>query len=254
MCRMTCRAHPAAWRPRPACRQPAGQRLRGSGSVLAARRRQRRGWRPCRRGRCQRRQPAASAAAGHQPLYQRACRWAVQRGCVAHAPGRRARRRRPECGAGGRGPAVRRQPTQVRGLDGPDLKLAARAAWPPPWALAQRACPGRRLTRPPPQPAHLPARRPVHACTRAAPRPRCSLEHSLENQLPFLQHVLAKGGTPLTICPVIVGWLAGAAAVDRLARAVGAVLGTRHEAHPPLLIATTDFTHAVGGWTDAWLR
>lgn len=78
-------------------------------------------------------------------------------------------------------------------------------------------------------------------------------EHSIENQLPFLQHVT---GMHCQIAPVSVGWLGGLDEVERVAAAVVAAL-RRHPPGAVLLLATNDFTHAVGlvmpfSWTCRW--
>lgn len=82
---------------------------------------------------------------------------------------------------------------------------------------------------------------PARSLSLLPPPCRRSLEHSAENQLPFLQHVL--GAAAFAFAPVCVGWLGSAAAVDQLAQQLLAAL---RQAQPaPLLIATSDFTHAV---------
>lgn len=91
------------------------------------------------------------------------------------------------------------------------------------------------------------------SCDRCAPY--CSLEHSIENQLPFFQHVLESVpnpghyGRPLSIAPVCVGWLGSAQQAQQLGQQLLAALRQAQAQHPdqapPLLIATSDFTHAV---------
>ena len=79
-----------------------------------------------------------------------------------------------------------------------------------------------------------------------------SLEHSIENQLPFLQHVLGSpgpspGARPFAIAPVCVGWLGSEAAAGRLARQLAAAVARyeQRRQRQVLLIATSDFTHGV---------
>lgn len=68
-------------------------------------------------------------------------------------------------------------------------------------------------------------------------RPR-SLEHSVENQLPFIQHI--GGGVRFAIAPVCVGWLGSLAHVDALAGQLeSAMRAVQQQGEPqPLLIAT----------------
>ena len=70
------------------------------------------------------------------------------------------------------------------------------------------------------------------------------MEHSIENQLPFLQYCEANAASSCRIAPISVGWLAGAQEVEGVAAAVAAVL-RRHPPGSVVLVATTDFTHAV---------
>jgi predicted class III extradiol MEMO1 family dioxygenase len=89
----------------------------------------------------------------------------------------------------------------------------------------------------------------------------CSAEHSIENQLPFLQYMAAYAGhaptskrssraasaqfpQDCTIAPISIGWLGSAQEVDTIAAALAAVI-RRHTPGSILLIATSDFTHAV---------
>ncbi|KAL4421441.1 hypothetical protein ABPG75_010732 [Micractinium tetrahymenae] len=67
-----------------------------------------------------------------------------------------------------------------------------------------------------------------------------NLEHSIENQLCFLQHTLGASRPP-GIAPVCVGWLVSVEAARRLARQLTAVL---RQAPAAVLVATSDFTHA----------
>lgn len=85
--------------------------------------------------------------------------------------------------------------------------------------------------------------------------PQCSLEHSIENQLPFLQHIMdctpspGRRSSSLAIAPVCVGWLGSAQQARRLGDQLLGALRQAQAQHPqqapPLLIATSDFTHAV---------
>lgn len=85
--------------------------------------------------------------------------------------------------------------------------------------------------------------------------PLYSREHSIENQLPFLQHICrgspARGhpGGSLSFAPVCVGWLGSTQRAQQLGGQILAALRQAQAQHPeqapPLLIATSDFTHAV---------
>ncbi|GAB4822209.1 hypothetical protein N2152v2_009255 [Parachlorella kessleri] len=80
-------------------------------------------------------------------------------------------------------------------------------------------------------------------------------EHSIENQLPFLQYICGQqrvfnssraGQAPqpdLLVAPVSIGWLAGAEELERVAEAVAAML-SKEEPGSVILVATSDFTHA----------
>ena len=84
----------------------------------------------------------------------------------------------------------------------------------------------------------------------------CRQEHSIENQLPFLQYLVGQqrtvssscAGQPaqpaLLVAPVSIGWLAGAEDLKCVATAVAAVMGNE-EPGSVTLITTSDFTHAV---------
>ncbi|EFN54619.1 hypothetical protein CHLNCDRAFT_135146 [Chlorella variabilis] len=85
-----------------------------------------------------------------------------------------------------------------------------------------------------------------------------NLEHSIENQLPFLQHVLGSpgpspGARPFAIAPVCVGWLGSEAAAGRLARQLAAAVARyeQRRQRQVLLIATSDFTHGGPSYGEA---
>ena len=107
------------------------------------------------------------------------------------------------------------------------------------WGLlcspAARARCGRTLRRPwlPSWPANL--------TPSPLPCPPNSREHSVENQLPFLKRCMS-GRRACTIAPVCVGWLGSVPAVDQAAQQLLRALRSA----PALLVATSDFTHAVG--------
>ncbi|CAK9029859.1 unnamed protein product [Durusdinium trenchii] len=77
----------------------------------------------------------------------------------------------------------------------------------------------------------VPVQRQVHAT-----------EHSIENQLPFLQHLQLSGETRLRILPVGVGAVALSEA-QQLANQLAALVRSVEHGHQVVVIGTTDFSH-----------
>lgn len=85
--------------------------------------------------------------------------------------------------------------------------------------------------------------------SRSAPLAR-SLEHSIENQLPFLQHILAATQSAFLITPICIGALDSLGQAQGLAAKLAAAL-TRRPAGSTLVVATTDLTHAGATYGEA---